>query len=255
MLYNARLRAKAELAKLHIYALDALYDLRKDQVRTVIFAQGRTGSTLLESLLGSTGHFATHGEILSCDAHEVGRPASFVRGKAKQARTLNSVFHLKIYHMTRDRRKPVAPAAFLSDLNADGWKIIHLIRRNVVKHALSTLVAEARGEYHRFDDSEENISIDVDLQNFRRLLTERLEFARQETGALGNLPRIELSYEDDLADESQHQVTVDKLLDEFGLERRAVSAATKKVNRFCPQDLIKNFDEVDKLVRSHGLNW
>lgn len=255
MLEGTRNRARAAARSAYIYAVDALTHFDANQVRVVIFAQGRTGSTLLENLLASTGHFRSYGEILSCDTREIARPDAYARGMAKRAKIHNCVFHVKIYQLTRDRRHPIDPAAFLRDLHREGWSIIRLSRRNIVRHALSTLVAEARQDYHRLDDRKEDLKIKIDLQNFERLLAERVKFAREEEDALGDLPRIPISYEDDLADDSRHQVTINRILDDLQLERRPVRAETKKVNIFDPRELVHNFKEVDQLIRARGLDW
>ena len=160
-----------------LYATGALKRPARGQVRAIIFAQGRTGSTLLENLLASTGHFAAQGEILSCDAHEVKAPLAYVRAAAKRTAPRNVACHVKVYHLTRDRRRPVDPARFLRALHAEGWTIIQLRRRDILRHGLSTLVAEARGDFHRFDDREEDLSIAVDPDELRQLLAERRAFA------------------------------------------------------------------------------
>lgn len=238
-----------------VYAADTLMRLRPDQVRVLIFGQGRTGSTLLESLLGSTGHFATHGEILSCDEREVRRPLALMRGRAKLDRTRPSVSHVKIYHLTRDRRAPVDPHEFLASLNELGWRIVYLARDDILRHALSTLVAEARGDYHRFHDRDEELRIDVDPDNLRRLIEERRHFRDDEAYALDGLPHESVVYETDLADRDRHQETVDRLMTAFGLPRSAVRADTRKVNRFDPRALIRNYDAVDRIVAEEGLKW
>jgi hypothetical protein len=238
-----------------LYLADALRRSDPGQVRAVIFAQGRTGSTLLESLLDATGHFVSRGELLSCDEREPRRPLAYMRGSARRAAPRHVVGHVKVYHLTRDRRRPVDPARFLGALHADGWRIVHLVRGNILRHGLSTLVAEARGEFHRFHDRDEELVIDVDPEALRGLLAERRAFARDEAAALGDLPRVTVRYEDDLADGSRHQQTADRLLDAFGLPRRPVAAGTRKVNRFEPRDLIRNYDAIDAVVREEGLSW
>ena len=64
------------------YLFNAIKTKSPDQVRVVIFAQGRTGSTLLESLLCSTGHFFKNGELLNNDTgkNEIIFPTQYIRG-------------------------------------------------------------------------------------------------------------------------------------------------------------------------------
>jgi LPS sulfotransferase NodH len=247
ILYRAEARA---------YLLNAVRSLSSKQVRLVIFAQGRTGTTLLESLLVSTGHFTAGGEMLSCDDHRIRYPFSYTMGRAKDAAPQNFFFHVKIYHLTRDRgQRPVDPAKFLRNLHQKGWKIVYLRRQNILRHALSNLVAEARGNYHRFENSEEKLRFSVDTTELRRLLRERRDFQVQEVAALEGLPRINFEYETNLEDVTEQQRTVDTILDTLGLERRPARAKTLKVNQFTPSELIENFQEIDEIVRAEGLEW
>jgi LPS sulfotransferase NodH len=246
-LYRAEARA---------YLLNAIRPLSPKQARLVIFAQGRTGTTLLESLLVSTGHFKAGGEMLNCNDHRIRYPFSYTVGRAKDEAPQNFFFHVKIYHLTRDRgQRPVDPAKFLGNLHQNGWKILYLRRDNILQHALSNLVAEARGNYHRYENSEEKLRFSIDPSELRRMLRERREFQVQEVAALEGLPRMSFQYETNLEDATEQQRTVDTILDTLGLERRPAQAKTLKVNRFAPSELIENFREIDEIVRAEGLEW
>lgn len=93
---------------------------RSSSVRVVIFAQGRTGSTLLENLLCSTGYFRQNGELLNTSRGEVLFPLQFVNEISKWKPQENFIFHVKIYQLTRDRKRPLDPAFFLETLYKDG---------------------------------------------------------------------------------------------------------------------------------------
>lgn len=54
-----------------------------DQPRVLIFAQGRTGSTLLESLLASTGQFISYGELLGHSNPDLRHPIRYIEGHAR----------------------------------------------------------------------------------------------------------------------------------------------------------------------------
>ena len=53
------------------------------KVKLLIFAQGRSGSTLLESLLCSTGYFSKQGEPLGIYFNVLFRPLDFLIGYAR----------------------------------------------------------------------------------------------------------------------------------------------------------------------------
>ncbi len=64
---------------------DFLKPTPSDQIHLLIFCQGRTGSTLLESLLASTGYFCAHGELFNIPRKgKVLCPAGHVRGLSKR---------------------------------------------------------------------------------------------------------------------------------------------------------------------------
>ena len=114
-----------------------------DKVRVLIFGQGRSGSTLLEDLICSTGYFRKNGELLNTNKGEILHPVQFIRGLSKRKASENIIFHVKISQLTKDRKRPIDPAEFLNTLYNDGWKIIYLRRKNKVMHALSNVVAKA----------------------------------------------------------------------------------------------------------------
>lgn len=232
------------------YAQSFVKRPRADQVRVVIFAQGRTGSTVLESLLASTGHFELNGELLNTDAGEALWPGRFIRGLSR--RQGNFICHVKVYQLARDRKRPADPAAFLRSLNAEGWRIIYLRRENKIRHVLSNIVATARGRYHKQDDKPETITLTVDRDDLIRAVRERIAFEEQERQALGNLPYHAVIYETDLEDAARQQGTVNGILDHLGLEQRAVNTPQRKVNTARPAELIANYDEVRRCVQEHG---
>ena len=83
----------------------------------LIFAQGRTGSSLLESLLGSTG-YTTHGELCKNGKY------CLVPDK------LNCTAHLKVWHVED-------PLTYIRDAMQKGWDIVYLKRINLIRHVLS----------------------------------------------------------------------------------------------------------------------
>jgi hypothetical protein len=234
--------------------MDNIKPKPSNQVRAVIFAQGRTGSTLLENLLCSTGHFRNNGELLNTDngRNEIIFPAKYIRGLSKWERDSNFIFHVKIYQLTRDRKKPVDPTSFLRALNYDGFKIIALRRKNIVKHTLSNLVAQHRGNYEKIDDKKEKLRLVVDCKEFSDAVKERIGFSKEEKSVLANFEYHEVVYEDDLENSNSHQKTIDKILDFLSLEKRKVTTKLRKVNTTPLEQLITNYDEFFNCIRKNG---
>ncbi|MEM6257241.1 MAG: hypothetical protein AAGI37_02875 [Planctomycetota bacterium] len=226
--------------------------IQSDKARMVIFGQGRSGSTLLESLVCSTGYFHKNGELLNVDRGEIRDPARYLRGLSKRKADENLVFHFKIYQLTRDRKRPIDPSGFLNGLYKDGWKIIYLLRRNKVRHALSNIVAESSDTYHKFDDKKANLSLRIDCNDLVKKVAERFEFEEGERGVLRGLPYHEVIYEDDLENSDAHQATINRILDFVSLKHRNVETKLRKANTQPLDALIANYDEFLECLREHG---
>lgn len=227
-------------------------------VRVVIFAQGRTGSTLLESLLCSTGHFRQNGELLDTSQGEVFFPLQFINGISKWKSEENFIFHLKIYQLVRDRKRPLDPTFFLETLYQDGWKIIYLRRRNKIKHALSNVVVKNRGArhqldtWHKFNDDKEELNVFIDCERFVRKVEKRLRFDAYEKKVLANIEYHEVIYEDDLEQFTSHQRTVAKILEYLSLEPREAFTKHRKVNNLLLEQLISNYEEFVDCLSKQG---
>ncbi|MGB3294581.1 MAG: hypothetical protein WBB01_16475 [Phormidesmis sp.] len=182
----------------------------------MIFAQGRTGSTLLENLLCSTGYFSENGEVLNTIYGEIAFPLSFISGLSKRYPS-NFIFHVKTYQLTQDRKKPIDPGTFLETLYADGWKIIYLRRENKIKQALSNIIANHRGKYHKLDQKEENLKILFSCEKLIKKVKKRLAYGEEEKAALANVTYHEVAYESDLENAQAHQKTVDRILEYLSL--------------------------------------
>jgi LPS sulfotransferase NodH len=234
------------------YCLNFIKPVSSDQVRLVIFAQGRTGSTLLESLICSTGFFRENRELLSPDNGEFLYPLQYISGLSKRRVPENFIFHVKIYHLTRNRKRPIDPAMFLEELYKDGWKIIYLRRKNKVKQVLSSVIAEHRGAYHKFNDTEEEYKITLDCTSFVERVNRRIQDEENERKALANVKYLEIVYEEDLEKSDVHQKTVDKILDYSSLEHRMAQTNHKKVNAQSMKNLISNYDEFVGCLNTQG---
>ena len=224
-----------------------------DQVRVAIFAQGRTGSTLLESLICASGHFQKNGELLDTVRGEIFLPSHFIRGLSRRKPSENFIFHVKVYQLTRDRKRPVNPSIFLKTLRNDGWKIIYLKRRNKVKHTLSNVVAEHRGAYHKFEQKKEKLSLKIDIDKFVSRVEERYKFEELEKEILKDLDFLQITYEDNLEKNDVHQETINKILDYLSLERKNVSTDYKKVNVQPLNELISNYAEFEMRMEKKGM--
>lgn len=208
----------------------------------LIFAQGRTGSTLLESLLESTGHFVGKDEILGALNEKVVCPIAYVKGLARSTPARNIICHVKIYQLTKDRAdhgaRPVDPAAFLQALHADGWHIIALRRCNKFDHYISGCLARQRGGYHKSDDRDEELRLVIDRAALEKGIRNR---DAEEALALQGVPHIALEYESDLATAERQQASIARLLNAYGLEPRLATTKLKKIANRPASEFIANY--------------
>ena len=225
------------------YFFDCVKSSSHGKIRLIIFGQGRSGSTVLENLICSTGYFCENGELLNTDRGEILYPIQYIRGLSKRRASENIIFHVKVYQLTRDRKHPIDPAEFLNALCDDGWKIIYLQRKNKVRHAISTIVALNLRRWEKYNDEEEHFSLKIDCNDFIDKVKERFRFEEAERNALANIQHHEVIYEDDLEKSDTHQVTVNRILDYISLEHREAFTRLRKVNTQSLKDLIVNYDE------------
>ncbi|WP_300534360.1 hypothetical protein [uncultured Mameliella sp.] len=223
----------------------------------LIFGQGRSGTTLFEQLMVSTGHFTGRHEVLNTVTREVIRPTPFVRGLGRLTPGENVILHIKPEHLGRARRKrgPVDARAFLEEMIADGWTLVHIQRRDVLRQMISKYVAKARGAYHKTDDAEVEIRLDVPEAEFIAEYERRRGLLVQEDSLLAGLPRLSLSYEEHLEDPHLHQQTVDRVLAELGLPARPVSTRLKKIGKGSPARFLSNAEALRASFATRGWEW
>ena len=227
-----------------------------EQVRALIFAQGRTGSTLLESLICASGRFAGYGELLGQSGSQVYLPVRYVEGHARLRRHRHFVCHVKLYHLTRDRqmvgRDPVDPGAFLQATANRGYRILFLRRQNLLRHVLSNWMAEARGDYHKTDDRPETATVRIEKERLRTFLAEKERFAAEERRAVSTVPYHEIIYERDLENAAQHQSTIDGVMRFLGLPTAPVSTKLRKINARPLSEMVANYEEVRRWAVEFG---
>ncbi len=250
-------RMKLFLMELKAYYFHWIKPKPTSQTRVVIFAQGRTGSTLLEDLICSTGYFRRRGELLGGYRNPyVSYPYPYLSGLSKGSPKENFIFHLKIYHLTRDRirrgKKPIHPRAFMKKLHEDGWKIIYLKRKNTVRHMFSNFIVGHRRRYDKSDDAEEDIKIQVDMELFEASVEQALDHEREEMQALVGLEYHQLIYEEDLENGDNHQKTVGKILDFFSLKERKAKTVSKRINKKSLEEQILNYEAFYDLLERKG---
>lgn len=205
----------------------------------------------------STGYFTGHHEVLNTVTREVFCPTAFVRGLGRMAPSENIIVHVKPEHLGRARRKrgPVDARAFLKALLDDGWIIVHIQRRDILRQMVSKYVAKARGGFHKVDDRAETVFLTIPENDFIKDYERRLGWLEEEERLLKGLPHLNIFYESDLETPEGHQITVDRVLDQLGLERRPVSTQLRKISSTSPSDHLANRMALQEAFDARGWEW
>ncbi len=211
-------------------------------------AQGRSGSTLLASLLDCHPDVVHDDEVLYAP---VRWPRLWVRGLAARHPGARYGFKVKPYQL-RIQQRVVDPGAWLAGLVADGWGLVALERHDVLRQTLSTAVASVTGTYHRRDDEPPAGPIPVDPQLVVQGIRLRLGNLESDRHALAGLPHVTVVYERDLLDPAGHQATANRVFDHLGLSPASVAANLRRTSSR-PSSDIANWDEVRAAVIEAGL--
>lgn len=210
--------------------------------RFIIFAQGRTGSTLLTSTLDSHPEITCLDEILGSPR---ALPIPFIANAARASRDKCFGFHVKIYQLTSWQRVGDVHN-WLETANLRGWKILYLRRENLLRQVMSNVFAEAAGTYHHLSGvaSKRPDSIILPVERLRRGIKGRRLHIAAEQIALKGLDYLELVYERDLENSELQADTFDRIQAYLGLNRTHLTPSLNKAVVTPIDQLITNYAEV-----------
>ena len=229
-------------------------------IRFCVFAPGRTGSTLLLDLANS------HPDV-QCESNAkqtellrdmLFRPRTFVEARAKLCPARAYGFKTKVGQLARQYR--LDPPSFLQGLHEDGWKMIYLTRRNMLRQTISQVIARQTDVWHRVRDHEgtvrnaenravENEKIALDIP----LLLRALDHAQQNHDCAEIIWRhilhLKLEYENDLFTPAQQGATMARVFEYLGLPPHPVSTRFVRSSKDDWRDALSNPREVEAAVR------
>ncbi|MGH9247370.1 MAG: hypothetical protein ACRD29_24280 [Acidimicrobiales bacterium] len=235
--------------RLGAYALGVAFARWAPDARFVVVCLPRSGSTLLVELLDSVPRLRCENEVLKAPMRW---PARFVTGRAALAGHRGAVaYGFKLIEYQAPVRQGMSIGAIARDLVDDGWRLVHLRRRNVLRLALSHYRARATGRWHlrRADRSPVGpFRVDPEGLLAATYLTEEAD-ARTST-ELAGLGGLELTYEDDLLDRTRQQATVDHVCDHLGIPSGQATSSLARIGDPALADAIANYDEVAALVQA-----
>lgn len=219
-----------------------------DQRKFLIFSAGRSGSTLLVSLLASNPEVDCEGEVLR---RRVGDPVRHVLHRARLSQAPVYGFKLLAYQVREIQLRPVD--ALLARLSGKGFALLYLRRDNHLRTVLSFMIARQRQLWHlRVGEEPSNEAVHLDLAELASLHERRRRRAAEERRLLQRFSHLSISYEDDLEDSTNHRATVDRIGGWLDLE---LPRADTNQAKLTPRDLrllVSNYDEVREYARGQG---
>ena len=226
--------------------LDHIYSAAKNGIlpdrRFIVFGQGRSGSSLLCSLLNSHSQIQCDGEMLK---FQVGDLHSYVDGISKMSSLPNYGIKVKYYQISKDQKRD--PQEFLNHLHAEGWKILHLRRKDNFRHAISGIISHRTGTYHT-ETKMPVRKITIGIPQLEETMKKRVRHYEEEVRLLENIPHKCICYEDHLLKEDQQQSTMNEVFDYLGLPKEAVATSLVKIVKGDWKDFCENSDEIKRFL-------
>lgn len=223
----------------------AAFRLMAAEPRFVIVTTGRTGSELLVSLLDSHPRIVCDSEILSIPR---AYPRRLVLRRSARARARGCAYGFKLVAEHARLQGPHDRSAFLRGFAERGFRIILVERRDLLQQVVSSVRGIETGHHHRQQDKGEFSPMRVDPVAVLCSLAwfeDAVNFVRS---ALAGLPRLELSYENDLLEPEQQQRTADRVCNYLGLTPAPVKTDLVKLAPRAVADQLENFGEVVSLL-------
>lgn len=220
------------------------------QKRVLILGMGRTGSTLLEDMLQSTGYFEAHGELFRPSEPLQLKPLEYFVEKTSACEK-HFISHIKVYQMESVMKSDLSKREFLEGLIENGWKFIYLTRRNRLKHLFSSVRAQESSIYHT-ETILPAFTTTVDCFRFKHGVKQLERWEAEELGLLEKLPYLTIEYERHLENEESHTSTIKTILDYLELPHRPFQTKLKKVVRGELSSIIKNYNEFAEEMRLAG---
>ncbi|MEA3446544.1 MAG: sulfotransferase [Bacteroidota bacterium] len=222
--------------------------LQKKINRFIIFGQGRSGSTLLKQLLNSHRDINCEGELLNVKDNYVTNPflIKLVNKFPYIFFSLRSLLSTRpVYGFTLLFYQIYQPIHILQRLQENGWKIIHITRKNALEQSLSQLVAKQTSFWHRREETKDQLpSVYINPLELSSWLEGLLANKKREQKIFDTIKHIEVIYENNLLDNSQWPETTRRLFEFLDVENLPVDANLRKTYNRPYSEIIENYEEL-----------
>lgn len=216
-----------------------------------IFGQGRTGSTLLVRMLDSHQDIHCEDELLF---HRRLFPLLYVKGKLGACAEPVCGFHVKCYQITQQQGYKDA-RYFVERLQREGWKMVFLRRRDVVRHAISPILAKARNLWHTGVDTKargDPPSVVLKPEQVVGAIRMREDYGKIEEAIVRDFDHFPIVYEDHLQTDAQREEISKSLCHYLGVEKCPLPASLQPTTGSSMSDLVSNFDEIKTAIARAG---
>ncbi len=217
----------------------------RKKIKFVIFARGRSGSTLLLSLLNSDPKVNCEGEILN---HRVLSPDKLINRRCSLASKEIYGFKLLSYQL-RTVQKINDPHTFLRELNLKGFKIIYLRRENLLRHALSKAYANHTNRWHAKSIVSNLPKMKIDVHQLFQSIQESERLEKFETDVLKGIPHFSMTYERNLENPDTHLETVRKIADFLEIQLSSPVTSFVKLSSNDFEDFIENSSQMIEFLK------
>ena len=226
--------------------------VRPDLQRFLIFGVGRSGSTVLATLLDSHPAVNCRNELLRMHRRF---PIAYLERRAGKSPPEAAAFgfHLKPWHITRVLQRD--PIAFVKTLDRLGYRFVHLVRENLFLKELSVTKLHAHGVIHaKTEERVPKSAFEVDTEFLLNQMRSGLAFEKLELACLEAVGQDHptVVYERDLLRQEAHEATCARIFEFLDLAPHPVSSPLRKVSPRNWRHGVKNADEVAEAVERAG---
>ena len=211
----------------------------------VIFGRGRSGSTVLVSLLNSLPDIYCDGEIYH---NKVFFPKIHMKRKCYQSQSKIYGFKFLTYQLLRYPDKFQIP--FLEYLLRNNYRVIYLKRKNLLMHAISNIRAREFGFHNKTNNDREKKKIYIEIHELFKWLQGSEKQAIKEELLLKKIPHLKIIYEENLENTKNHQQTMDIICEFLNINKGKVKTEYKKVSPSKIENSIENFEEISKKLKN-----
>lgn len=213
----------------------------------VLYGHGRSGSTLLVSLIDRHADITCRGEILNGV-----KIAPLAHVKRERLRATHPCWGFKLlnYQLMDQMREPQI-AGMRMWLQDSGVRVFYLNRSDILAYALSNIYARARGAFHSTQlTTSQTQMIDVDPAQLLFRIERIKTLNAWDKTFLKDLDHENINYEKDLATPDVQQATLTRVLKVLGRDPIAAQSALKPVTPRKPEDFVRNWSEVLAQLRA-----